>query len=182
MIEKEIREYKQGNKTVQRINILKSDNMDNGIVAILTVDEYLDIVENTSKLENFVQKLNEEVKEVLEENKILKSQIKTQKHYDRLFNKFEKDKFKTMNELQKKQMRQVAEMYEQHNTQLKEVYVEFNKEIQRYYELNNAYSIAFNNIMKLGLLDLLKNKHKQIAKDNIKQLDTKKFIEYVPKE
>lgn len=76
MIEKEIKEYSQGNKTIQRINILKQDNI-KGTVFILKPDEYnslkaenKQLQEETLKQKELILELTSQMKKMIYSMKI----------------------------------------------------------------------------------------------------------------
>jgi len=193
MIEKEIREYKQGNKTVQRINILKSDNMDNGKVIILSPNEYEDLKNDIEYYKQENEQLDYNLIEFQTKNKELSNQIKNQRHYDRIFKRIENSNIKNLStvakELDKKHNNQIIEINKEYNSVLDEKtreynnnYKLFNKELIKYrvvYELQNK---ALKEISELGYVDLFRNKFRKIAKENIRQLDKPVEIEVLPPE
>jgi len=261
MIKKEIKEYKQGNDKIQRINILKRDNI-KGTVYILEDDEYKNL---TVKADNYVKfkeineklnqtinilnkKLEDENKNVLElttqiqnknnkiatleiDTKILQDQNKTInelkkeitetdkrngkliventelskkiKHYtkeledtianqelrikeyeinERNIEQIETIYKKTFENITKQQDKTIENINTKHQDQLKQIYDKFNKDLTKYIAVNQLQNTALKQILELGFIDLIRNKHKKIAKDQIKELDTKPVYELAKKE
>ena len=182
LIKKEVRTYSQGNKTIQRINILKSDNLD-GEVYILTPKEYEDLKKENESNKQFIQTLSNNHDIFEKQNIKLTEQVKTQKHYDKLFKDLEKTQSRTIRELDKSHTKQLLLLDKRHNAQINENYKDFHKQLQKYIDVYKLQNKALKDILDLGYIDLIRNKYKKIARDNIKELDTsREYIEYTIKE
>ena len=157
MIKKEIKEYKQGNDTVQRINILKRDNIKD-YVYILEIKEYEHLQNKIESLEKTISKQDDELKQ--------------------LSVKFEnmENNNKTLKELNQNQYKTIEKLDQQHIDQLKQSYEQFNNEIKKYLTVNQLQNTALKQILEIGFIDLIRNKHKKIAKDQIKELTNDKKV------
>jgi hypothetical protein len=182
MIEKEIKEYTQGNKNIQRINILKSDNLD-GKVVILTPEEYEEIQMELAQAGEAFTQTHDTAQDCLKKREILENQIKNQKHYDKLYKDLEKQQLKTLVAMENSYKKTVKELDNQHNKQMTKNTKEFTTTLEKYIAIYQLQNKALKDILNLGYIDLIRNKYKKIAKDNIKELDTRKhYIDYALKE
>jgi len=162
MIKKEIKEYKQGNDTVQRINILKRDNIKNDVY-ILEIKEYKHLQNKIESLEKIISKQDDELKQL----------------YVKLENM--ENNNKTLKELNQNQYKTIEKLDQQHIDQLKESYDKFNKDVTKYITINHLQNTALKQILELGFIDMIRNKHKKIAKNQIKELKKdKKVYELTP--
>jgi chromosome segregation ATPase len=158
MIKKEIKEYKRGNSHTYRINIAKQDNL-TGEVYILPPNEYTSLKKEIKTLNEKIAKQNKELAQL----------------YERI-NKIDENE-QTIKEIVELHDEAIKELDQQHIDQLKESYEHFNKEITKYITANQLQNTALKQILELGFIDIIKNKHKQIAKDQIKELDKKPVYE-----
>jgi len=157
MIKKEIKEYKQGNDTVQRINILKRDNIKD-YVYILEIKEYEHLQNKIESLEKTISKQDDELKQL----------------YIKIENL--ENNNKTLKELNQNQYKTIEKLDQQHIDQLKQSYEQFNNEIKKYLTVNQLQNTALKQILEIGFIDLIRNKHKKIAKDQIKELTNDKKV------
>ena len=157
MIKKEIKEYKQGNDTVQRINILKRDNIKDDVY-ILEIKEYEHLQNKIESLEKTISKQDDELKQ--------------------LSVKFEnmENNNKTLKELNQNQYKTIEKLDQQHIDQLKESYEQFNNDLKKYIAVNQLQNTALKQILELGFIDMIQNKHKKIAKNQIKELSNDKKV------
>jgi len=170
LLKKDIKTYKQGNREVQKININKKDDL-NGTVYILTPTEY-------KTLENKIKKLEYELNQDKKEKNLMKESIKNQKYYEKLIDKQEE----SIKKLDQQHHEQLKEIDQQHINQLKESYEQFNKDMTKYITINQLQNTALQQILELGFIDIIRNKHKSIAKDQIKELtNDKKIYELIEK-
>ena len=132
MIKKEIKEYKQGTRDIQRINILKKDNVD-GIVYILKEKEYKDLLNEIKRLKEIINN--------------------------------QKQEYKTIQEIEQIHKETIIKLTNEHKT-----------EIKKYTEQNTILRTILRQIFELGFIDLLRNKHKKIAKKQIKELDNDNVV------
>jgi DNA repair exonuclease SbcCD ATPase subunit len=257
MIPKEIKEYKQGTRHVQRINILKNDNL-KGKVYVLEIKEYEGLIseikrltktietkgnelkqqsEVTDKLRETINDLNQELEEknkikskltaqiknennemITLKNKIVKNElnIKTLQKTENKLNQVQNDMKRTDNENEHyisenrklleekkdlenkiknleainktfKEVNQdkdqtIKELNKENIQQLKESYDKFNEELKKYITVNQLQNTALKQILELGFMDLIRNKHKKIANENLKELkEDKKVYELTEK-
>ena len=192
MIIKQVKEYERKKGTGifnYRINISKQDNL-NSEVAILNLDEYDKIQDNIKQLENQVQNQNSQT-----DNKIIeyKKQLSNKDNeIEKLKTKIQdlqelkqtlEDMGKILDERDTKQKETIKELDQQHTDQLKESYTKFNEDINKYIALNQLQNQALKNIASLGFMDMIRNKHKNIAKETIKKaIDEKPVYELTKKE
>jgi hypothetical protein len=195
MIEKEVKEYKQGNKIIQRINLLKSDNLEKDQkIIILTDIEWTAVKENSTfykeqsieigkELAKTREELNNLLNESEKEKEILESQLKNQRHYDKIFKRIENDNLKNLTQFAKQQGKNMKTIDKQHNDQLKEIiefnhenikkeHEEFEKKLENFINLVNAYKLIFNNISELSIIDMIRKQHIKIAKKELNKLET----------
>ena len=191
MIEKEIKEYKQGNKTIQRINILKKDNI-TGKVNILEIQEYKQLKKEIKVLKEAINKYEKEIEHKnrkitnLEENKTKDQEniIHELKYANKLLDQQHetiKHHRETIKEINQQQYKNIEKLDKQHINQLKKTYDQFNKELQKYIAVNHLQNNALKQILELGFIDIIMNKHEKIAKQNIKEIDPKPVYELVEK-
>ena len=191
MIEKEIKEYKQGNKTIQRINILKKDNI-TGKVNILEIQEYKQLKKEIKVLKEAINKYEKEIEHKnrkitnLEENKTKDQEniIHELKYANKLLDQQHetiKHHRETIKEINQQQYENIEKLDKQHINQLKKTYDQFNKELQKYIAVNHLQNNALKQILELGFIDIIMNKHEKIAKQNIKEIDPKPVYELVEK-
>jgi len=70
---------------------------------------------------------------------------------------------------------------QQHHDQLKQSYNQFNNDLKKYIAVNQLQNTALKQILELGFIDMIMNKHKKIAKNQIKELKKdKKVYELTP--
>ena len=162
MIQKIIKEYKQGDRNVQRINILKNDNL-KGKVYILTSNEYERLQTENKSLKTKIDKDEDEIKKLNAKIEKIEYKLKNIKESEQLLHQ-------TIKELNKEQV-----------DYLKQIYDDFNKELKKYITVNQLQNQALEQILELGLIDIIRNKHKKIAKKQIKELDTDVVYELTPK-
>jgi len=194
MIEKEVREYKQGTKRVKKINILQSDNLEKDEkVVILTVKEFNELNDTINKYKTETDKLDKRLIKLEKEQEVNQSKIKNQRHYDKLLTRIENNHEKNLTnvtkDLDKQHNNQIIQLNKEYNIILDKKtreyntnYELFNKELIKYrtvYELQNK---ALKEIAELSYIDLFRNKFKKIAKENIKQLSKPVEIEVLPPE
>jgi predicted nucleic acid-binding Zn-ribbon protein len=140
MIEKEIKEYKQGNDTVQRINIRKIDNF-KGKVCILEINEYKELITENKTLKEKVAKQNNEINELKEtvfiqkkEDKTIQSMMEIQQ---KTIGEISRQKDETIEKLDKQHHEILKELGHQHQDKLEQIYDKFNEELKKYITLIN---------------------------------------------
>ena len=206
MIEKEIKEYKQGRDTVQRINIRKIDNL-KGQVCILEINEYKKLItenktlnmeiknknkeiailgENNKTIEKSNQDLQENIKELSQQYNKIENKTKDQediiqelKYANKLLDQQHETithHRKTIEKLNQQQHETIEKITRQHTNNLERIYDKFNKELQKYIAVNQLQNIALKQILELGFIDMIMNKHKKIAKNQIKELSNDKKV------
>jgi len=150
MIKKEIKEYARGNSFNYRINIAKQDNLPNEVY-ILTPTEHDDLINE-----------NETIKKELGNKKIE-------------INKLE-NKIKSIEENSNKLHETLKELDKQHNNQLNENYDKFNEDLKKYIQIITLQNTGLKQILELGFIDIIMNKHKNIANEQIKELSNDKKV------
>jgi len=76
----------------------------------------------------------------------------------------------------------IEKITKEHQDQLKQSYEQFNKDMTKYIAVNHLQNNALKQILELGFIDIIRNKHKSIAKDQIKELNNdKKVYELIEK-
>ena len=182
MIKKEIKEYKQRDKTIQRINILKKDNI-SGTVYILEEQEYNSLQNELKELKentNIQQREDKTIKEIIEVHQKLVKDLSQQQ--DKTIREMNKEHQETTKSITKQQHELTEKITKEHYDQLKQTYDEFNNELKKYITVNQLQNTALKQILELGFIDLIRNKHKKIAKNQIKELSTKPVYELTKKE
>jgi myosin heavy subunit len=138
-------------------------------------------------------KLLQEIKTIKskhqEKNKELNKQLQNQKdEIKKLSLKLEsieknhEEKLNQLKESNDKLHQDIKEIGKEHSKTLKQTYDDFNKNFIEYVNLNNVQNQAFQDILKLNFIGLIMNKHKKIANENIKKIQNKPVIKYVPEE
>jgi len=131
-------------------------------------------------------KLIKENTELLRENKYLKKELNNIKDttikFNTLITDLQKQQDETIKELNKQQDKIIENINMKHQDQLKQIYEKFNKDLTKYITVNQLQNTALKQILELGFIDLIRNKHKKIAKDQIKELDNKPVYELTKKE
>jgi hypothetical protein len=171
MIKKEVKEYKQRDKTIQRINILKSDNI-SGTVYIFEEKEYNILMKEIATLKELIVNQDNDNKIMGELKETHQETIKelTQKQ-DETIEKLDKKYHETIKKLNQDKDQTIKELNKESMVQLKSSYDQFNAELKKYITVNQLQNTALKQILELGFLDLIRNKHKRIAKDQIKELN-----------
>jgi chromosome segregation ATPase len=209
MIVKTIKKYKKGNGFRYEISINKKDieELNNTKeVNIFENSEYKSLQNQINSLKRTIDNKNKEISSHEKNNKTTKEasdKIKKkielldiehemlEKRNDKLIlentellrqNKSLKNELANIDELTNKFNDLITNLDKQHNDQLKDSYEKFNAEITKYIAVNQLQNMALKQIQGLGLLDLIRNKHKKIARDEIKELDTKPVYELTKKE
>ena len=188
MIVKTIKKYKKGKSFRYEIAINKQDLEDlNNIeqVTILSNNEYeslqdkIKILKETiTNQDKEINQLHEKLNNIEENNKTIK-QLETS--YKETIEKLNQQQDKNIKELNKNLHETIKDLDQQHSNQLKQTYDEFNKKISNYIQINQVQNQALKQILELGFIELLRNKHKKIAQKNIKELDQKPIYELVEK-
>jgi len=177
MIKKEIKEYKQGKDLIQRINILKKDNI-KGKVCILEIDEY-------NNLKETIENQNQEIQEL--HDKIVKLETNTQtikqleKSYKETIETLNSNQHEIIEKMDKQHHETIKELNQEQTDYLKQIYDDFNNELKKYITVNQLQNTALKQILELGFIDLIRNKHKKIAKKQIKELKDETVYELVEK-
>jgi hypothetical protein len=212
MIEKEVKEYKQGNKIIQRINLLKSDNLEKDQkIIILTDREFTIYNDNAEYYRNRINELEDtlnlkenRIKELINESfkstesithdyekeiGLLELELKTEKEKLKKEMKTQKHYDSIFNKLGKYYDKNIKEIDSNSTTLFKELDKQHNNQVKKLYnelsKYKSVYSLqnkALKEIFEMGYLDSLLNKNKKIAKENINQIEGKETIEFVPKE
>jgi len=203
MIEKEVKKYaRTGAKGYNyRINLSKQDNL-TGKIFILTVDEYKSLQNKLISQDETIAKQDKEIKEMhskIDNHDKLEQKIELldieheiiEKRNDKLIkentdllreNKALKNELVNIDDLTNKFNDLIKDLDKQHNKELKDSYNQFHSELTKYITVNQLQNTALKQILELGFIDLIRNKHKKIAKDQIKELDTKPVYELTKKE
>jgi len=140
-------------------------------------------IDNHDKLEQKIELLNiehenyekrndkliKENTELLKQNKQFKKELTDINDITTKFNKLIID-------LQKQQDKTIENINTKHQDQLKQIYDKFNEDLTKYITVNQLQNTALKRILELGFIDLIMNKHKKIAKDQIKELATDKKV------
>jgi len=155
MLKKEIKTYKQGNREVQKININKADNI-HGTVYILRPSEYKEMEEKIKKLE-YEQKEHGQYKIAVERLE------------------------KTLEKINTENLNKIIEINKDHANELNELNEKNKKEFKKLIVTVNILKAALENIARLGFVDILRSKHKQIANDQVQKIDKKPVYELAPK-
>jgi chromosome segregation ATPase len=134
--------------------------------------ELLDIEHETLEKRN--DKLIQENTELLRQTKYLKKELS---NIDDLTNKFNT----LIKDLNTQNNDKIAKLNQQHHDKLEQIYYNFNEDLKKYITVNQLQNTALKQILELGFIDLIRNKHKKIAKNQIKELDKKPILEYVLK-
>ncbi len=188
MIEREVKKYVRKknqdgtNSYLYRINVSKQDNLDDKVF-ILNQIEYIELnnkVETlTKEVESKETKHNRQLAN--KDNEIGKLKTKVQDLQESKATL--EDMKKILDERDIKQKETIKELDQQHTDQLKESYIKFNEDINKYIVLNQLQNQTLKNISKLGFMDILTNKHKNMAKETIKKaIDEKPVYELRKKE
>jgi len=183
MLKKEIREFKKGNGVGYRIYISNKDlkELNNSRdINILTNNEYYKISKTNDDLEKKIDNLKQEVENKKNEIAILKSNIQTEKHYKELIKELSQHQETTLEKMDKQHNETIKELNQEQIDYLKQIYDEFNDELKKYITINQLQNQALEQILELGFIDIIRNKHKTIAKDQIKELTTNKVYELTP--
>jgi tagatose-1,6-bisphosphate aldolase len=204
MIKKEVKEYKRGNSHTYRINIAKQDNLTGIVSILTVdeyeslqnqikkkdetlanqdkeIKELYNKIDNHDKLYQKIElldiehgtlekrndKLIQENTALLRKNKDLENNLSNIDETATKSNELIKN-------LHKQQDETIKELDQMHHDQLKETYEQFNKDLTKYITANNLQNTALKRILELGFIDLIRNKHKKIAKNQIKEIDKPK--------
>jgi chromosome segregation ATPase len=121
-------------------------------------------------------KLIKENTELLRKNRTIKKELtsKYQTQIDELNNQV--FKLETINNSKDNELQNTEKIYQKQHNQLQEKYDQLNKDLTKSIALNQLQNQAFKIILELGLFDLIRNKHKKIAKEQIKKLDHEKPV------
>ena len=208
MIKKRVKatKRKNSNSYTYKINLKVGEFEHDEKVAILKFNDY-ELLQK--KIENLKinEKSSKETKQLEEQNDKLRiSNLELSKDYERIKTKYQ-EKEKENKELTV-QLNNIEENYEhilenteknlkhsndklhesiekitkEHQDQLKQSYDQFNKDMKKYIAVNHLQNNALKQILELGFIDIIRNKHKSIAKDQIKELSNdKKVYELVEK-
>jgi predicted nuclease with TOPRIM domain len=175
-------EYKslQNQISSQHTTIAKQDKKIKGLYSkIDNHDELQQKIEllgtENEMLEKRNDKLITENTELLRQNKYFKKELTNIEDMTNKFNILIKD-------LQKQHDNAIEKLNKENISQLKESYDKFNEDLTKYITLNQLQNTALKRILELGFIELIRNKHKKIAKANIKKIDNKPVLEYVLKE
>ena len=125
--------------------------------------------------------------ELLTENKTLKNELKNLENINKTSKELYESKYETLKELNQQHHKSMKELSKQqdktienintkHQEQLKQIYDKFNEDLTKYITVNQLQNTALKRILELGFIDLIMNKHKKIAKDQIKELATDKKV------
>jgi len=194
-LKKPIRKYKQGKGYRHEITITKQDikDLDNAEeVYLLDTKKYEDLKNKIKELQQIITKYEKEIENknkkiaTLEENKTKDQEniIHELKYANKLLDQQHetiKHHRETIKEINQHQYENIEKLNQQHIDQLKETYEQFNKELQKYIAVNHLQNAALKQILELGFIDMIRNKHKKIAKDRIKEFDTKPVYELTKK-
>ena len=82
----------------------------------------------------------------------------------------------TLEKVANQQDKTMQELNEKYHNQLNEIYNNFKKDLEKYITVNQLQNAALKQILELGFIDLIRNKHKKIAKKQIKELDNDKKV------
>ena len=136
--ELEVKETKSSNRTYKRINVKINDNLESGKVYIVNEQEYHEIIETFNTLTSDVKDSDKKI-EVIEQKNQEAIQILKSEHNRELSN---------------------------YQSRIKEL----EDELDDVKEKKNNDRIIFNNtltkINSLGIIDVLRNKHKRISDDS----------------
>jgi len=208
MIKKRVKatKRKNSNSYTYKINLKVGEFEHDEKVAILKFNDY-ELLQK--KIENLKinEKSSKETKQLEEQNDKLRiSNLELSKDYERIKTKYQ-EKEKENKELTV-QLNNIEENYEhilenteknlkhsndklhesiekitkEHQDQLKQSYDQFNKDMKKYIAVNHLQNNALKQILELGFIDIIRNKHKSIAKDQIKELtNDKKIYELIEK-
>ena len=180
-IKKKISQYKRGKSHGYRINIPITDGFTKDeTVYILREVEYQrfeaqndQFIRENGELLKDNKSLKKEIKNLKNDNKTIK-QVETT--YKEIIEKLNQQQDKTIKELNKNQHETLTELDQQHNTQLNENYDKFNEDLKKYIQIITLQNAALKQILELGFIDMIMNKHKKIAKDQIKELKEDKKV------
>jgi len=177
-----------------RINVSLRDNLNEEVI-ILNLEEYEALQSEISELKN--NRINNaEIKEKDKEISDLTLQLqnkneqianleenKTKDHESIAYElKYANKLLDQQHETIKHDRDTMKEINQQHTDKLEQIYDKFNKELQKYVAVNHLQNNALKQILELGFIDIIRNKHKSIAKDQIKELtDDKKVYELAEK-
>ena len=89
---------------------------------------------------------------------------------------------KTLKQNYEQDNQTIENLWQQHDDKIEKMYNDFNEDLGKYVVINTLQNAAFKQILELGLCDLIRNKHKKIAKNQIKELNTKPVYELTKKE
>jgi hypothetical protein len=177
MIQKTIKKYKKGNGFRYEISINKKDLEDlndTKKVNILSNKEYESLNNKIKDSEQTIAKQDKEIKQVYEKLNNIEKNNKNIKELERSYHE-------TIKEITREQSKTIKELNKEQVDYLKQIYDEFNNELKKYITVNQLQNTALKQILELGFIDLIRNKHKKIAKKQIKELDDKKVYELTPK-
>ena len=181
MIQKTIKKYKKGNGFRYEISINKKDLEDlndTKKVNILSNKEYESLNNQIKDSKQTIAKQDKEIKQVYEK---LNNIEKNNKNIKELEKTLHKQYQETIKEITKEQSKTIKELNQEQVDYLKQIYDEFNDELKKYITVNQLQNQALEKILELGFIDIIRNKHKTIAKDQIKELTSKKVYELTPK-
>jgi chromosome segregation ATPase len=132
------------------------------------------------KLNNFenIEAKNQGLKETIAKQNLKLKEYETNNEN---IGKIEKIYKETLEKITKQQDETIKELNQQFHNQAKENNDEFNRKLEKYIAVNLRQNEALKEILNLGFLDLIRNKHKKLANKNIEKLDNT-ILKYVLKE
>lgn len=163
-IKKTIKTYgEDGKRKYQRININKTDNLQDGVVYLLSEDTYNELIESRTKYDE----VREQVTKLKEANTNLREEVETLRK--------EKLEYEV---LSKKQTDQVAKLEGLNNDLSKEIKTAITEKTEATTELKlvrgrledldntrNSLIILSTRLLSLSRWDMLRGKHKRIIKE-----------------
>jgi len=197
---KQLKIYEMDNETLEEKDKEISDltvQIQNKNSEIVNLDQDIKKLKESSKeTTNITQENNNLVREntkLFKEIKTLKKQLQDQEYENKKLSlKLEtieenyknilKNNEKNLKESHDKFYETIEKLTKEHHEQLKESYDKFNEDLKKYISVNQLQNVALKQILELGFIDLIRNKHKIIAKKQIKELDQKPVYELIKKE
>ena len=153
------------NDLTTQINNIKNEQIkENGIIE--------------RRIDNFIK----ENGELLREKKELKERINLMENNEKNLKESNTKLHESIEKITTQQHQITAKITKEYQNQLKESYDKFNEDIKKYITLNQLQNTALKQILELRFIDLIRNKHKKIAKEQIKELDKKPVYELTKKE
>jgi len=142
--------------------------------------------ENVQKIQFMRDKTIKDTKQKIDNKNMiianLEQKIKTEEHFAIIIRNLNQKNNENIQKIQIAKDKTIKELDHQHHEQLRKTFDEFNKDLKKYVAIHQLQNTALKQILKLGFIDSIKGKHKEIAKAQIKDLGENKEVKKITSE